>query len=57
MQVGIGEWQHGSFKADDLDAEKQQVEYERHLQGLYQYESTAEPRLTRFRKNWSVAGM
>ncbi|KAF8597529.1 hypothetical protein BDV93DRAFT_596573 [Ceratobasidium sp. AG-I] len=57
MQACIDEWRLGSFKSIDLDADKQQVEYERHLLGLYQYEVTAEPRLTRFRKNWFVAGM
>jgi hypothetical protein len=57
MQASIDEWKLGSFKAEELDANKQQVMYERHLLSLYEYERTAESRLTRFRKKWFEAGL
>ena len=57
MQVCIGEWRSGTYKAEDLDADKQQVDFERHLLGLYQYKGTAGSRLTRFRQSWFAAGL
>ena len=53
----MGEWRTGTFKADELDADKQQVDYERHLLSLYEYKKAAKSRLTRYRGNWSVAGL
>ncbi|KAG8703756.1 hypothetical protein FRC08_002654 [Ceratobasidium sp. 394] len=57
MQVCIEEWALGQFKSQALDVEKQQVVYERHLLGLYEYERIAGGRLTRFHENWFKAGV
>jgi hypothetical protein len=57
MQFSISEWKRGTFKAKELDADKQQVEYERHLLSLYEYERIAEGRMTRFREKWFEAGL
>ncbi|KAF8596362.1 hypothetical protein BDV93DRAFT_66635 [Ceratobasidium sp. AG-I] len=57
MQASIDEWKLGSLKLEELDADKQQVEYERHLISLYEYERVAESRLTRFREKWFEAGL
>jgi hypothetical protein len=55
MQACINEWRTGSYKAEELDADKQQVDYERHLLSLYEYERLAGGRLARFRAAWSEA--
>jgi hypothetical protein len=57
MQACIHEWKLGNYKAEELDAEKQQVDYERHLMSLYEYERKAKGRMTRFRTEWSAAGL
>ncbi|KAF8596996.1 hypothetical protein BDV93DRAFT_527740, partial [Ceratobasidium sp. AG-I] len=57
MQACIYEWRTGNFKADELDADRQQLDYERHLLSLYEYEKSAASRLTRFRTAWSKAGL
>ncbi|KAG8710722.1 hypothetical protein FRC08_016802 [Ceratobasidium sp. 394] len=57
MQVCIEEWALGQFKSQALDVEKQQVVYEKHLLGLYEYKRIAGGRLTRFRGNWFKAGL
>ncbi|KAG9088510.1 hypothetical protein FRC06_001992, partial [Ceratobasidium sp. 370] len=57
MQVCIQEWAPGQFKSQALDVEKQQVVYERHLLGLYEYERIAGGRLTRFREDWFKSGV
>lgn len=57
MQASINEWRLGSFKADELDTDKQQVDYQKHLISLYQYEGAAESRLARFRERWFEAGL
>ncbi|KAG8732171.1 hypothetical protein FRC10_001172 [Ceratobasidium sp. 414] len=56
MQVCIEEWALGQFKSQALDVEKQQVVYEKHLLGLYEYERIAGARLTRFREKWFSSG-
>ncbi|KAG9121825.1 hypothetical protein FRC07_002056 [Ceratobasidium sp. 392] len=57
IQACIAEWEPGYYKAQDLDVEKQQTDYESHLLGLYEYEKPAKSRLTRFRGEWFDAGM
>lgn len=57
MQACICEWKLGNFKAEELDAEKQQANYEHHLMSLYQYEKKARGRMTRFWEEWSAAGL
>ncbi|KAG8716752.1 hypothetical protein FRC08_008867 [Ceratobasidium sp. 394] len=57
MQVCIEEWALGQFKSQALDVEKQQLVYERHLLGLYEYERIVGGRLTRFRENWFKTGV
>lgn len=57
MQVCVAEWRTGSYKANELDADKQQVDFERHLLSLYEYERLAGGRLARFRAAWSAAGL
>lgn len=57
MQACIAEWKTGSYKIDELDTDKQQVDYERHLLSLYEYERLAGGRLARFCAAWSAAGL
>ncbi|KAG8713805.1 hypothetical protein FRC08_012779 [Ceratobasidium sp. 394] len=57
MQVCIQEWALGQFKPQALEVDKQQIIYERHLLGLYEYERIAGGRLTRFRGNWFDEGL
>ncbi|KAG8710622.1 hypothetical protein FRC08_016929 [Ceratobasidium sp. 394] len=57
MQVCIEEWALGQFKSQSLNVDKQQIVYEKHLLGLYEYERIAGNRLTRFRGNWYKEGL
>lgn len=57
MQACINEWRTRSYKADELDADNQQVDYERHLLSLYEYERFAGGQLATFRAEWSAAGL
>ncbi|KAG8695233.1 hypothetical protein FRC08_007953 [Ceratobasidium sp. 394] len=47
----------GQFKSQSLNVDKQQIVYEKHLLGLYEYKRIAGNRLTWFRGNWYKEGL